>query len=239
VTDAGGPVIPNFGRGSDCVRNNHTFCWDWVQKHWSDTLAPRLVEHVELTLIAVLIGFVIALGLALFAHRFRAADQPIGVGAALIYTIPSIAIFQILIPFFGLTNTTVEIPLVGYSLVILYPNIMAGLRAAPPDVLEAARGMGLGRSRTLWRVELPLAVPAIIGGLRIAVVSTVSIATIAAFVGVKGLGTPILIALNSPAPFKTEIYAAGALVVGLALVCDLVLVLAERLLVPWVRAGRA
>src|SRR4051794_29374881 len=239
MTDAGGPVIPDFGRGSECVRNNHTFCWDWVQARWSDTLEPRLIEHVELTLLAVFFGFLIALGLALFAHRFRATDQPIGVAAALIYTIPSIAIFQILIPFFGLTNTTVEIPLVGYSLVILYPNIMAGLRTAPPDVLEAARGMGFGRRRTLWRVELPLAVPAIIGGLRIAVVSTVSIATIAAFVGVKGLGAPILVALNSPAPFKTEIYAAGALVVGLALVCDLVLVLAERALVPWVRAGRA
>src|SRR5581483_4160789 len=121
-----------------------------------------------LTLIAVSVGFVLAFALALVAHRFRAVDQPIGIAAALIYTIPSLAIFQILVPFFGLTTTTVEIPLVGYSLVILYPNILAGLRAAPPEVLEAARGMGLRRRQVLTRVELPLALPPIIGGLRIA-----------------------------------------------------------------------
>ena len=157
------------------------------------------------------------------------------IAAALIYTIPSVAIFQILVPFFGLTDTTIEIPLVGYSLVILYPNIVAGLRAAPPEVLDAARGMGLRRSQTLLRVELPLAVPAIIGGLRIAVVSTVSIATIAALIGGKGLGQPIFIALQDPTPFKTEIYSAGALVVALALSCDLVLVIVRRMLVRWAR----
>jgi osmoprotectant transport system permease protein len=119
--------------------------------------------------------------------------------------------------------------------VILFPNIVAGLRAAPPDVLEAARGMGLQPRQVFTRVELPLAVPAIVGGLRIAVVSTVSIATIAAFVGHKGLGDPIFLALKLPTPFKTEIYTAGLLVVGLALVLDLVLVLARRVLVPWAR----
>jgi osmoprotectant transport system permease protein len=228
-------VIPNFGEGSSCVTGDHLFCWDWVRDHWDDTLEPSLVQHVELTLIAVSVGFAIAAVLALLAHRVRAVDQPIGVTAALIYTIPSLAIFQLLVPFFGLTTTTVEIPLVGYSLVILYPNILAGLRSAPPDVLEAARGMGLRRRQVLMRIELPLAVPAIIGGLRIAVVSTVSIATIAAFLGEKGLGYPIFQALKQPTPFKTEIYAAGVLVVGLALACDLVLVSIRRLLVPWMR----
>jgi osmoprotectant transport system permease protein len=231
-----GPVIPNFGEGSSCVTGDHLFCWDWVRDHWGDTLEPSLVQHVELTLIAVSVGFAIAAVLALLAHRVRAVDQPIGVTAALIYTIPSLAIFQLLVPFFGLTTTTVEIPLVGYSLVILYPNILAGLRSAPPDVLEAARGMGLRRRQVLLRIELPLAVPAIIGGLRIAVVSTVSIATIAAFLGEKGLGYPIFQALKEPTPFKTEIYSAGILVVGLALACDLVLVSIRRLLVPWMRA---
>jgi osmoprotectant transport system permease protein len=235
MTDAGGPVIPNFGRGSSCVTGDHTFCWGWVREHWDDTLQPRLVEHLELTLIAVAIGFAIAFALALLAHRVRSVEQPIGIVAALIYTIPSLAIFEILVPYFGFSNTTVEIPLVGYSLVILFPNILAGLRAASPEVLEAARGMGLGRSQVLTRVELPLAVPAIIGGLRIAVVSTISIATIAAFVGHKGLGDPIFLALKLPTPFKTEIYAAGVLVVGLALVCDFLLVLARRALVPWAR----
>ena len=233
--NADGPVIPNFGHGSSCVTGDHVFCWGWVRGHWGDTLEPRLVEHVQLTLIAVSVGFVLAFALAILAHRFRAIDQPVGIAAALIYTIPSLAIFQILVPFFGLTNTTIEIPLIGYSLVILYPNILAGLRAAPPDVIEAARGMGLRRRQTLTRIELPLAVPAIIGGLRIAVVSTVSIATIAALIGGKGLGAPIFLALQAPTPFKTEIYAAGILVVALALGCDLVLVTVRRTLVRWTR----
>jgi osmoprotectant transport system permease protein len=230
---AAGPVIPNFGQGSSCVTGNHVFCWGWVRDHWHDTLEPRLIQHIELTLIAVAIGFVLAFALAVLAHRVHPITQPLGVIAALIYTIPSIAIFQILIPFFGISNTTIEIPLVGYSLVILYPNILAGLQSAPPDVLEAARGMGLRQRDVFWRIELPLAIPAIIGGLRIAVVSTVSIATIAAYIGGSGLGRPIFDALGLPTPFKTEIYSAGALVVALALTCDLVLVAVRRVLVPW------
>jgi len=229
-------VIPNFGNGSKCVTGDHVFCWDWVRQHWGDTLGPALVQHIELTAIAVGIGFALAFVLALLAHRLRVVEQPIGVFAALLYTIPSLALFQLLIPFTGLTTTTVEVALVAYTLVILFPNIVAGLRSAPPDVLEAAIGMGLTQRQLLWRVELPLAVPAIIGGLRIAVVSTVSIATIAAFLLPKGLGYPIFVALREPTPFKTEIYAAGALAVGLAIACDLTLVALRRVLVPWSRA---
>jgi osmoprotectant transport system permease protein len=232
---AAGPIIPNFGRGSACVRGDHTFCWDWVRSHWSDTLAPALVQHLELTAIAVVIGFVIAFSLAMLTHRAQRLDQPVGVFSALLYTIPSLAAFQLLVPFSGITTTTVELALVAYTLVILYPNITAGLRSPSPEVLEAARGMGLTQRQVLWRVELPLAVPAIIAGLRIAVVSTISIATIAAFLLPKGLGYPILVALGAPTPFKTEIYAAGALAIGLALVCDGLLVLLRRLLVPWAR----
>lgn len=232
---AAGPVIPNFGQGSSCVTGDHVFCWDWVRQHWGDTLEPHLVQHVELTLIAVSIGFALALALALLAHRVRAVDQPIAIAAGLIYTIPSLVAFQILIAFSGLSTTTVVIPLVGYSLVILYPNIAAGLRSAPPEVLEAALGMGLTRRQVLTRVELPLALPAIIGGLRVAVVSTVAIATIAALVGDRGLGYPIFLALGLPTPFKTEIYSAGVLVVALALSLDLVLVAAKKGLVRWAR----
>jgi osmoprotectant transport system permease protein len=232
---AAGPVIPNFGQGSSCVTGDHLFCWDWVRQHWGDTLEPHLVQHVELTVIAVSIGFVLALALALVSHRVRALDQPIAITAGLIYTIPSLVAFQILIAFSGLSTTTVEIPLVGYSLVILYPNIVAGLRSAPPEVLEAARGMGLTQRQVLTGVELPLALPAIIGGLRVAVVSTVAIATIAALVGDRGLGYPIFLAMGLPTPFKTEIYSAGVLVVALALSLDLVLVTARRALVRWVR----
>ena len=206
-----------------------------MRAHWGDTLEPHLVQHVQLSLVAVGIGFAVAFALALVSYRSRAIEQPISIAAALIYTIPSVAIFQILLPFFGLSNTTVEIPLIGYSLVILYPNIVAGLRAAPTDVLEAARGMGLTRRQVLTRVELPLALPTIIGGLRIAVVSTVTIATIAALIGDRGLGYPIFLALQEPTPFKTEIYSAGFLVVALALSCDLVLVAVRHALVPWTR----
>jgi osmoprotectant transport system permease protein len=232
---AAGPVIPNFGHGSACVTGDHLFCWDWVRQHWGDTLEPHLVQHVELTLIAVSIGFAIAFALALLTHRVGALDHPVAIVAGVIYTIPSLVAFQILIAYSGLSTTTVVIPLVGYSLVILYPNIVAGLRAAPPEVLEAARGMGLTQRQVLTRVELPLALPAIFGGLRIAVVSTVAIATIAALVGDRGLGYPIFLAMGLPTPFKTEIYAAGVLVVALALSLDLILVAARRSLVRWTR----
>jgi len=236
---AAGPVIPTFGKGSSCVTGDHTFCWDWVKAHWGDTLGPALWQHVELTAIAVVIGFAIAFPLALLAHRFRRLEQPFGIFSALVYTIPSLALFQLLLPFTGLTTTTVEIALVGYTLVILFPNIVQGLDSAPADVLEAARAMGLTRRQVLTRVELPLAVPAIVGGLRIAVVSTVAIATIAATLLPKGLGYPIFIALKEPTPFKTEIYSAGVLAVALALGCDGLLVALRRILVPWASRGVA
>ena len=236
---AAGPVIPTFGKGSSCVTGDHTFCWDWVRAHWGDTLGPALWQHVELTAIAVVIGFAIAFPLALLAHRFRRLEQPFGIFSALLYTIPSLALFQLLLPFTGLTTTTVEIALVAYTLVILFPNIVQGLNSAPDDVLEAARGMGLTRLQVLTRVELPLAVPAIVGGLRIAVVSTVAIATIAATLLPKGLGYPIFLALKEPTPFKTEIYSAGLLAVTLALGCDGLLVALRRMLVPWASKGIA
>jgi osmoprotectant transport system permease protein len=234
-----GPVIPDFGKGDSCVTGDHTFCWGWVHDHWGDTLGPALWEHVELTLIAVVIGFAIAFPLALLAHRFRRLEQPFGAFSALVYTIPSLALFQLLVPFTGLTLTTVEIALVGYTLVMLFPNIVVGLRSASDDVIEAARGMGLTRSQILLRVELPLAVPAIIGGLRIAVVSTVAIATIAGInVTSMGLGYPIFSALREPTPFKTEIYAAGVLAVALAIGADLLLIALRRAAVPWSKALR-
>jgi osmoprotectant transport system permease protein len=236
VTREQGPVIPDFGQGSECVRANRTFCPDWVSDHWGDVLWPRLVEHVELTLIAIGIGFAIAFVAALLAYRHRWFEQPFGIAAALLYTIPSLALFQLLVPVTGLTWTTVEIALVGYTLLILFRNILAGLRATPADVLEAARGMGLTRRQTLWRIELPLALPAIVAGVRIATVTTISLATIAAFVLPDGLGQPILDGLRTF--FKTKFIAAGALAVGLALVADALLVLVERLVTPWARVQR-
>ena len=173
---------------------------------------------------------------ALLAHRFRLAERPIAIVSAVIYTIPSLALFQLLVPVTGLTVTTVEVALVGYTILILFRNTLAGLRAAPPEVLEAARGMGLTRNQTLWRVELPLAVPAIVAGLRVAVVSTIALATVAAFVVSEGLGGPILGALRLD--FRTEIIAAGALAVGLAILADGLLVLAQRAVTPWASSRR-
>ena len=236
VVFAGAPVIPDFGQGSSCERNNGWFCADLLHAHWHDTLQPALVQHIELTLIAVGIGFVLAAALALAGFRYRFLDPPIGLFADFLYTIPSLALFQLLVPITGLTVTTVEIALVSYTLLILYRNMISGLRAVPPEALEAARGTGLTRMQTFLRVELPLALPAIIAGLRIATVSTVSIATVAALVIPKGLGFPIYIALQQDI-FKSEILAAGLLVIVLALFADGLLVLAQRILTPWTRVA--
>jgi osmoprotectant transport system permease protein len=232
---AGGPVIPNFGQGSKCEQTNGWWCTDWLHAHWGDTLQPALVQHIELSLIAVGIGFALAVLLALVGVRYRLLDAPIGVFADFLYTIPSLALFQLLVPFTGLTVTTVEIALVSYTLLILYRNMVEGLRAVPSDALEAARGMGLTRRQTFLRVELPLATPTIIAGLRIATVSTISIATVAAFVIPEGLGRPIFTALGQDV-FKTEILAAGALTVALALFADGLLVLTQRVVTPWSHA---
>jgi osmoprotectant transport system permease protein len=233
----GGPVIPEFGRGSACVRENRAFCWDWVQDNWEPLLWPRLVEHVQLTAIAVSIGFAIAAAAALAAYRFRRVEVPFGLASGVLYTIPSLALFQLLVPITGLTLTTVEIALVSYTLLILFRNILFGLRSVPPEVLEAARGMGLTPAQILVRVELPLALPAIVAGIRIATVTTISLATIAAFVLPDGLGQPILDGLRTF--FKTKFIAAGALAVALAVVADAALVLLQRALTPWAKVRRA
>jgi osmoprotectant transport system permease protein len=235
VIVAGGPVIPNFGSGSSCEVNNGWFCTDWVRQHWSDTLQPALLQHVELAAIAIGIGFAIAFALALAGFRFRLVDPPIGIVSEFLYTIPSLALFQILVPFTGISLLTVEIALVSYTLLILYRNMIEGLRAVPEEVVDAARGSGFTRAQTFRRVELPLALPAILTGLRVATVSTISIATIAPFVIAKGLGQPIYAALSQDI-FKTEIFTAGGLVIALALLADGLLVLLQRSLTPWVRA---
>jgi osmoprotectant transport system permease protein len=232
---ASGPVIPNFGSASSCEQSNGWWCTDWLRAHWGDTLQPALLQHVELTVIAVACGFAIASALAIVGFRFRLFDVPFGGFADFLYTIPSLALFQLLVPFTGLTVTTVEIALTSYTLFILYRNMVAGLRAVPADALEAARGMGMTRLQTFVRIELPLAAPTVLAGLRIATVSTISIATVAAFVIPKGLGSPIFIALEQQL-FKTEILAAGGLAIALALVADGLLVLLQRAVTPWARA---
>lgn len=232
---ADGPVIPDFGQGSACLRHNHWFCPSWVRDNWGDKLQPALVQHIELTLLVVGIGFAISFALALLAFRFRFLGPPLGAVSDFLYTLPSIALFLILLPITGVEVTTIAIPLVAYTLFILYPNILAGLRGVPPEVLESARGMGLTRRQTFWRVELPLATPAILAGLRVATVATISIATIGAFILYYGLGGPIFEALQQPDIFRTELVAAGGLAILLALTADLLLALLQRALTPWSR----
>jgi osmoprotectant transport system permease protein len=238
LTLAAAPVIPDFGSGSSCELANGWFCTGWVRAHWGDTLQPALVQHVELSVLAVGIGLALAFVLALAGFRFRLLNAPIGVVADFLYTIPSLALFQLLVPFTGLTVTTVEIALVSYTLLVLYRNLIEGLLAVPADAVDAARGSGLTPMQTFLRVELPLALPALLAGIRIATVSTISIATVAAFVIPEGLGQPIFIALQQEL-FKTEIFAAGGLAVALALAADGLLVLAQRALTPWTRVARA
>ncbi|HZN90252.1 MAG TPA: ABC transporter permease [Thermoleophilaceae bacterium] len=232
-----GPVIPEFERGSDCVRENGQFCFDWFVDNFGDVFAPRLVEHIELTAIAVAIGFAISFAAALTAYAYGKLETPFAIFMAFLYTIPSLAFFQLMVPITGLTVTSAEIALVSYTLLILFRNIITGLREVPEDAREAARAMGLTQWQLLWRVELPLALPAIMAGIRIATVTIISLATVAAYIGVGGLGQPIFNAIQSG--FKTQFVAAGLLAVLLALVVDGLLVLVQRGLAPWMRATRA
>jgi osmoprotectant transport system permease protein len=233
---AGGVVIPNFGGSAhSCVRENHTFCFSWVTQNWDHVLGPALRQHVVLTVIAVAIGFAIAMGLALVAYRLRWLEGPVTVTTGVMYTIPSLALFQVLVPWLGLTRTNVEVALVSYTLLILFRNILTGLREVPADVRETAMGMGMTARQSLLRVELPLALPAIFAGLRIATVTVISLGTIAAYITNEGLGAPIFTAIGENL-FKTELLAAGVLAVALALVSDALLVVLLRVLTPWRRA---
>lgn len=228
------PVIPEFEQGSDCIRENGQFCWGWFSQNFDSVFAPRIVEHIQLTGIAVGIGLVIAFAAALIAYRYDWFDTPFTIFSGFLYTIPSLALFQLLVPFTGLTWTSAEIALVSYTLLILFRNILTGLREVPEDVREAARGMGLTARQMLTRVELPLAMPAIMAGIRIATVTTISLTTVAAFIGAGGLGQPIFNALQGG--FKTQFVASGVLAVLLALVADGLLVLLQRMLTPWASA---
>jgi osmoprotectant transport system permease protein len=236
LADGGGPVIPNFGQPSACLKHNGWFCTDWMSKHWGDTLQPALVQHIELTLIAVGVGFAIAFLLALIGFRWRLFDAPLGGLTDLLYSIPSLALFQLLVPLTGLTVTTVEIALASYTLIVLFRNTLTGLQSTPPDVLEAARGMGLSDRQMLLRVRLPLAIPAIMAGLRVAVVLTIAEATVASFIIPEGLGFQIREGIRTS--FSTGILTAGGLAVLLAFAADGLLVLLQRVLTPWSRRWR-
>jgi len=194
----------------------------------------QTVEHLELTMIAVGIGFVIALGLSLIGVRFRRTYGPITGIAGILYTIPSLALFAFFVPITGLSRTTAEIGLVSYTLLILIRNITAGLDAVPASVREAARGLGYRQPRLFWEVELPLAVPSIIAGLRIATVTVIGLVTVTSIISLGGLGLFILDGLRRD--FLTPLVVGTVLTVALAVALDAALLLAERWLTPATRA---
>lgn len=207
--------------------------WDWVRDH-TDDIRSNFWEHVQLTVLAVGIGFAIALAMALVAVRWRAAYGPLAAFCAALYAVPSVALFALLLPFVGLSMENALIALVTYTLLILLRNIVAGLDGVPPEVREAADGMGYERWRRVLRVDLPLATPSIVAGLRIATVTTIGLVTVTALVGEGGFGRFINEGLSRQ--FPTEIVLGSVLSVALAIACDVLFVLVERLLVPWAPA---
>jgi osmoprotectant transport system permease protein len=207
--------------------------WDWLDRNL-DLVARSTVQHLQLTVAALVLGLLIALPLGLAAHRWKRIYPPVLGVAGVIYSIPSLALLVLLIPFSGISTTTALIPLVLYSLLMLLRNVVTGLGAVPPDVVEAARGMGYSSGRLLLRVELPLAVPAIVAGVRIASVTTIGLVTITALVGQPSLGSLIL---NDGLyrDFRTPVVVGSVLIVALASVADLALAGLQRWLTPWSR----
>ncbi len=225
--------------GAGCVAENG-FCPDWIADNLHKYWTP-LLEHVFLTFVSVTIGFAIAFGLALLAHRRRWLTGPIvGITGAL-YTVPSVAAFFLLLPITGRGNLTAIVALVAYTLLILFRNITTGLRNVPEEARDAARGMGLTERQALWRVELPLAVPEILAGLRIALTTTVGLATLAFFAGGGGLGEQIYSekAGTGGIFFKSNVVVAGGLAVLLAAIGDLLILGFQRLALPWRRLSPA
>ncbi|MEV7091966.1 ABC transporter permease [Amycolatopsis sp. NPDC051045] len=214
------------------------FQWKWVDRN-ADAIIERLVEHISLTATALGIGLVVSIGLALVSLRFRRTYGFILSTTGALYVIPSLGAFAVLRPFFGLTFTTAVIPLATYTLLILVRNIVTGVDQVPTEVREAATGMGFTRRRMLWEVELPLALPVVIAGLRVAAVTTIGLVTVTSMLGLGGLGYFIRHGIQNATPNSTEIIVGMALSVVLAVAVDLLLWLGERLLTPWTRKARA
>ncbi|HEX6455006.1 MAG TPA: ABC transporter permease [Solirubrobacterales bacterium] len=234
---AGGQVGESFFRERTsgtlpCQANeNHLFCWDWARENIDRYGTPTL-QHLEIVVLSVLAGFVIAFALALLAHRTRWLQPPLLAATGVLYTIPSIAFFFLLLPVTGFGRDTAIIVLSAYTLQIIYRNTMLGLGNVPDSVRDAARGMGFTDRQILWKVELPLAIPEIIAGLRVATVSTIAIATLVVLISAGGLGTEMY---GANFNFPTAILIAVAIVGLMALGFDLVFLTVQRLTTPWRR----
>ena len=221
-------------RAGDTCEAEGGFCPDWIAENFDRYVDP-FFQHVFLTVTSVAAGFVIAFALALIAHRRRWLVGPIGGFTGALYTIPSISFFFLLIPITGRGSLTAIIALTAYTLLILFRNIMTGLGNVPGEAKDAARGMGLTDRQMLWRVELPLAVPEILAGLRIATTTTIGLATLAFFAGAGGLGEQI----ETDLFFKSNVIVAGGLAVLLAAAFDLLFLGVQRAATPWRRAAVA
>lgn len=206
--------------------------WDWTFSHVPD-IWHRVIEHMELTGIAVGIGFVLAFGLSLAIRHSPGLYSPVTWITGVMYAIPSLALFALLIPLSGLSIVTAEIGLVSYTLLILVRNIVGGLRSVPPDVRESATGMGYSPWQLLWRIELPLALVVIIAGVRVAVVTTVGLVTVTALIGQGGLGALIIQGIQQF--FATPLIIGAVLSIALAVLLDGALVLVQRQVTPWTR----
>jgi osmoprotectant transport system permease protein len=209
--------------------------WPWVTSHLGE-IRTRLTEHIELTFLALGFGLLIAVPLSLLSSRFRRIYGPVLAVTGGLYTVPSLALFALLLPVTGLSRTTALIPLTAYTLLILVRNIVTGLDAVPADVKEAAAGMGYSRARQLLRVELPLAMPAVVTGVRIAAVTTIGLVTVTALIGQGGLGQLLLDGFNRA--FRTPLTVGIVLSLALAVFTDLVLVGILHVTTPWRHAVR-
>ena len=208
------------------------FDWGWIPQN-AGLIAEKLVEHLQLTVIAVAIGLLISLPLGVYSHRHRIAYPPIVSVTGLLYTIPSLALFAFLLPWTGLSITTAEIGLVSYTLLILIRNIVAGLQGVPADTKEAAVGMGYTPRQLLWRVEMPLALPVIIAGVRLATVTTIGLVTVTSLIGLGGFGFLILDGFRDLNSSPLVVGAAASTILAVAM--DALLVGAERRTTPWSR----
>jgi osmoprotectant transport system permease protein len=228
-------LIPSAAATPDgnCLVRNEWLCAEYLTSR-SEQLTDALVQHIWITVVSVLLGLAVALPLALLARRYRNLEWLVVGTTTALYTIPSLAMFALLLPLTGLSASTVVIGLVLYSLTILVRNVIAGLDAVPDDVIESAQGMGYGATRLLFRVELPLALPSIMAGLRVATVSTVALTTVGAIIDYGGLGNLLFEAVNTQ--FRPQVLTASVLCVLLAVTFDLLLVGTQRVLTPWSRS---
>jgi osmoprotectant transport system permease protein len=237
---AAGQVGEGFIRERDVddlcqAQRDHVFCFDWAKDN-IDRFGTPTVQHLQIVIPAILIGFVVAFVLALVAHRNRWLQPPLLAATGVLYTIPSVAFFFLLLPVTGLGRDTAIIVLSAYTLQIIFRNTTLGLGNVPDAAKDAARGMGFTPRQILWKVELPLAIPEIIAGLRVAVVSTIAIATLAVLISAGGLGTEMY---ASNLTFPTSIIIAAAIVILMALAFDAILLLVQRFTTPWRRAVQA